>query len=321
MVWRWSARPVWSAAIAALLALVLATPAFAQGGMVKGTVRDDAGKPVEGATVILQATGSAARKFELKTSSSGEFFQIGLQSGTYTVTVSKDGVQTPPQNVNVKLGAPGQADIVIPLNAAAAAVAAKAKAAELKKLFDEAVAASGAGRLDEALDKFKQAVALVPDCFDCYNRIGSIHAQKKEYPQAEAAYKRSAELKPDNPMAYSGLASVYNSQGKSDLANQASAKAIDLLGTAGATGAGADASYNQGVILWNQGKVAEAKAAFQKAIEANPSHADAHFQLGMALVNEGNTAAAATEFEAYLKLAPDGPQAPTAKSLLGQLKP
>jgi hypothetical protein len=40
----------------------------------------------------------------------------------------------------------------------------------------------------------------------------------------------------------------------------------------------------------------------------------------MALVNEGNLTAAATEFETYLKLAPTGPNAPTAKGILGTLK-
>jgi Flp pilus assembly protein TadD len=78
--------------------------------------------------------------------------------------------------------------------------------------------------------------------------------------------------------------------------------------------------YNQGVILWNSGKIAEAKKQFESAVQANPDHAEAHYQLGMALVNEGNLAGAATEFETYLKLTPDGPNAATAKSLVGQLK-
>ena len=78
--------------------------------------------------------------------------------------------------------------------------------------------------------------------------------------------------------------------------------------------------YNQGVILWNAGKIAEAKKQFEAAVQANPNHAEAHYQLGMALVNEGNLAGAATEFETYLKLAPDGPNAATAKSLVAQLK-
>ena len=60
--------------------------------------------------------------------------------------------------------------------------------------------------------------------------------------------------------------------------------------------------YNQGVILWNAGKIGEAKKQFEAAVQANPNHAEAHYQLGMALVNEGNLAGAATEFETYLKL-------------------
>ena len=71
--------------------------------------------------------------------------------------------------------------------------------------------------------------------------------------------------------------------------------------------------FNQGVILWNAGKIAEAKKQFEGAIAANPNHAEAHYQLGMALVNEGNLAGAATEFETYLKLAPDGPNAATGE--------
>ena len=50
--------------------------------------------------------------------------------------------------------------------------------------------------------------------------------------------------------------------------------------------------FNQGVILWNAGKIAEAKKQFEAAIAANPNHAEAHYQLGMALVNEGNLAGA-----------------------------
>ena len=85
---------------------------------------------------------------------------------------------------------------------------------------------------------------------------------------------------------------------------------------------GADALFNQGVILWNGGKIAEAKKQFEAAIAANPNHAESHYQLGMTLVNEGTPAAltaAATEFETYLKLAPTGANAATAKAVLGSL--
>ena len=64
--------------------------------------------------------------------------------------------------------------------------------------------------------------------------------------------------------------------------------------------------FNQGIILWNQGKIAEAKVKFEETLKANPTHADAHYQLGMALLNEGKLAEAVAEFESYVKLAPDG---------------
>ena len=97
---------------------------------------------------------------------------------------------------------------------------------------------------------------------------------------------------------------------------------MELSGSAPGAMAGgnADAMFNQGVILWNAGKIPEAKKQFEGAVAANPNHAESHYQLGMALVNEGNLPGAATEFETYLKLAPSGPNAAAAKGILGSLK-
>ena len=52
----------------------------------------------------------------------------------------------------------------------------------------------------------------------------------------------------------------------------------------------------------------------------NANHADAHYQLGMALLNEGKLAEAVAEFETYVKLAPDGQYATQAKGMIAQLK-
>ena len=146
-----------------------------------------------------------------------------------------------------------------------------------------------------------------------------MYAQKKDYEKAEAAYKKAIELRPEYAEAYNGLATIYNAQRKFDLAAEASKKGMEIGGggAAGAAGGGnADAMYNQGVILWNAGKIADAKKQFEAAVAANPNHAEAHYQLGMALVNEGNLNGAAGEFDTYLKLAPSGPNAATAKGIL-----
>ena len=48
--------------------------------------------------------------------------------------------------------------------------------------------------------------------------------------------------------------------------------------------------------------------------------ADAHYWLGMALVNAGTPAEAKPHFETYLKLAPTGQYADTAKAIVASIK-
>jgi tetratricopeptide (TPR) repeat protein len=323
MVRRVNGRYLWLVACVALAALTLAPPAAAQStGMVRGVVKDMQGQPVENAKVVIEAEGSN-RHFETKSNKKGEFIQIGLPGGRYKVSAEKDKVVSNEANVSVSVSRPAEANLI--LGAAAAAAAGKeaaAKNAELKKAFDEGVAASRAGNYDEAMAKFKAAAELNPSCYDCYYNIAYSASQKKDYDAAEAAYKKAIEIKADYAEAYSGLANVYNATRKFDEAAKASAKAMELnsAGAGAAGGGNADALFNQGVILWNGGKVAEAKKQFEAAIAAKPDHAEAHYQLGMALVNEGNLAAAATEFETYLKLAPEGANAATAQGILATIK-
>ena len=312
-------RPTWLLLFAMLAALAVAVPVFAQAsGMVRGVVRDEKGQPVEGAKIVISMSDTG-RRFETQSNRRGEFVQIGLSPGAYALTAEKGKLASPPMPVMVRLGQPAEADLVLGASAATTREDA-AKAAELKKVFDEGVAAGTAGRHDDAIARFRQGIELEPNCHDCYKNIGFVYTQKKEYAEAEVAYKKATEINPNDAAAWNGLANVYNAQRKFDLAAEASAKAAQLTGGGLAAGGNADALYNQGVILWNGGKVAEAKKAFQDAIASNPSHAEAHYQLGMALVNEGNLAGAATEFEAYLRLSPNGPNAAAARSLVAQLK-
>ena len=316
-------RQLWLVACAALVAMAMTLPVAAQStGMVRGVVKDAAGKTVEGAKVIVEAEGNN-RRFETKSDKKGEFVQIGLAPGPYKVTAEKDKAASAPTPVNVRISPGAPLTLVIGAGGGGASPEVAAKNAELKKTFEEGVAASRAGNHDEAIAKFQRAAELNASCYDCYYNIAYSQTQKKDLEKAEAAYKKAIELKADYGEAYSGLANIYNMQRKFDEAAAASAKAMELSGAgsgAAAGGGSPDALFNQGVILWNAGKIADAKKQFEGAIAANPSHAEAHYQLGMALVNEGNMAGAATEFETYLKLAPEGPNAATAKGLVAQLK-
>ena len=324
MVRRLNGRLPWLVACAAVVILAFVSPALAQStGMVRGVVKDAAGKPVEGAKINIDAEANN-RHFDTKSDKKGEFIQIGLPPGPYKVSAEKDKVASPASNVTVRIAAGNPITLVLGGGGAAGPSAeSAAKQTALKKTFEEGVTASRAGNHDAAIASFQAAADLNPSCYDCYYNIAFSESQKKDYDKAEVAYKKAIELKADYAEAYSGLANVYNATRKFDQAAAASAKAMELSGSsAGAAGGGgnADAMFNQGVILWNAGKIPEAKKQFEGAVAANPNHAESHYQLGMALVNEGNLAGATTEFETYLKLAPTGPNAATAKGILSSLK-
>ena len=304
-------------ALALALAFVLAPSASAQTGMIKGKVTDAEGKPVAGAQIVIEFADGVNRKFEVKTDRRGEFIQIGLQTGSYKVTATADKLGTLTQTQRVALGKPAEFNFAFVPGAGGGDPAAAAKAAELKKLFEEGVAASKSNNQDLAIEKFTAAAAASPNCYDCYYNIGFAYSQKKDEKQAEASWLKALELKPDYTEALNALATLYNNQKRFDEAAAMGAKAASAGGGAGGS---ADAVYNQGIILWNQGKIPEAKAKFEEALKANPNHAESNYQLGMALLNEGKMPDAIASFEKYLQLAPTGQYAAQAKAMLAQLK-
>jgi len=247
MLRRTSGRPSWLLAVALIASLVAAVPAFAQStGMIKGVVTDDKGQPVDGAKVVIEMSGGTGRKFETKTNKKGEYIQIGLATGSYKVVAEKDKLGSEPANVAVRANTTQNANLMLAMASAAATKEAQAKNAAITKVFDEGVQLSNAGQHDAAIAKFQEAIGIIPSCYNCYNNIAYSYTAKKDYANAEEAYKKSMEVKPDDAAAYVGLAGIY----------------------------------------FNTGKAAEAKPLVEKAVSIDPSNADAHYIYGMTLVAE-----------------------------------
>jgi len=303
--------------LAAIAAVVMLAPtALAQSTLIKGKVVDAEGKPIQGAAVLIELKSGAPRKYSTKTNRQGEFVQLLTESGEYLVTATFEKIGTAAAPVRVRLGTP--ADVTITLTPGAGGSPEEAaKNAELKKTFEEGVAASRAGDHDTAIARFTAAAALMPSCHDCFFNIGVSQMAKNDEKGAEESWKKALEVRPDYVEAMNALATLYNNQKRFDEAVAMSAK---VASAAGGAGGSADAIYNQGIILWNQGKIAEAKAKFEETIATDANYADAHFQMGMALLNEGKLPEAVGSFETYLKLAPDGQFAAQAKAMVAQLK-
>jgi tetratricopeptide (TPR) repeat protein len=315
-----------AAGLCAAALVVVATPAYAQLGSLTGKVVDEAGKPVPDAEVSLDFTGEMNLHFKVKTDKNGTWTRAGLIAvgGRWNVTAKKGNLSGGLPNVEVALGgAKVLDDITLRAGGSSGGTATDEATAkkneEARKLIAEANTALTANNYDVAVAKLTEATTKTDKCIECFVRLGDIYVKQSNPDKAEESYKQAIALDDKTVEAYDGLAIVYNTQKKLDDAAAATSKAMELRS---AKGGPVDpmAAYNAGVVFWNQNKFPEAKAQFQKAVQAKPDLADAQYYLGMCLLNEGNTADAKTALQEYMKLAPTGANAPTAKAILDEMK-
>jgi Tfp pilus assembly protein PilF len=317
-----------SMCLVALLISFAATSALAQ-SLTRGKVLDSTGKPVQDAVVTFVAQFVSLSR-TAKTDAKGEYLMIGLPSGEFAITATKEGVGTDKARQTIKQGQ--NEPITLTLKTAAATggslVGAPAGSDAEKKAAQalQALAKTGSDALDAnnydgAIAAYTEVVGKAPTCGDCYFNLGVAYAGKKQWAEAEAAFKKAIEIKPDNARAHTQLASVYNVQRKFDLAAEESSLAAKYSASADPAGGGnAEALYNQGVTLFNGGKFAEAKTAFEGATKADPKLALAHYQLGMTALNLGDFNLAVSSLETYLQLDPNGPKAAEVKASLPALQ-
>src|SRR3989337_3025490 len=115
--------------------IVSALPAAAQTGRVGGTIKDDKGQPIKGATVVAENPSSSPSSFTATTDDKGRFSIIGLRSGTWKITASAPGFAPGGGNVPIRtIGAPNPpVDIaLVPCNSGPAGALAGVNTKELQ---------------------------------------------------------------------------------------------------------------------------------------------------------------------------------------------
>lgn len=159
-------------------------------------------------------------------------------------------------------------------------------------------------RYDSAIESYNKAIQLLQDSIQ----------NGKEKDAAKANQKLSG--------FYTNLADAYARDRKTDDAvksYEAAAK-TDPSSAAGAY-------FNIGAVYTNAGRVDDANAAFDKCIAADPTRAEAYYQKGVNLLGkatlQGDKTIAppgtAEAFQKYLEMAPNGPNAQSAKDLLASI--
>lgn len=197
-------------------------------------------------------------------------------------------------------------------------------------------------RLDEAMQSVQLAHEKFPKERLFLDELGSVYYQKGDYKNAEASFRQSLEVQPDAIYAYANLSMVLTRQDRKDEALQIlqqglqirpSAPLYTALGVAlfqrgdyiAAASAfenavsptkGNPARYNYwgnlaDTLLWIPGRKAEAKGAYQKALDLleplvsrTPKDAALVSRMGLYLARVGNDKRAPEYLSRALELAP-----------------
>ena len=155
------------------------------------------------------------------------------------------------------------------------------------------------GDLKGALDAFNTAIKHKPDYAGAYYNIGNALLGNKQLNDAVENYRRALEIQPDYAEVHCSLGVAMKELGQLDgaIASLQCALKIrpDLV----------EAHVNLGNVLHKLGQTEAALASYRRAVEINPDLAEVHYSIGSALKNLGEFESAIAIYRHALALKPD----------------
>jgi Tfp pilus assembly protein PilF len=301
--------------LAAFLVAAVAGTAAAQTGRVGGTVKDESGNPVKGATITAENPNASPSSFTATTDDKGRFSIIGLRSGSWTFTAQAPGFAPESGKLNVQtIGTPNP-PLTFTLKKGGGATGGMAGAGkEIQGELAAAEADYNAGKFDDAIAKYRAILQKAPTLTAINLQIAAAYRNKKEYDNAIAAYNDVLKADPNNDKAKIGIGMTNLEKG--DL--EAAEKTLD--DAAQSTNATREVFYNLGEVKFAKGKTDDAAKAYERASQMDPNWGKPIFAMGKVALNKGDKQGAITWFEKVIAADPSSPEAAQSKAIVEQLK-
>ena len=156
-----------------------------------------------------------------------------------------------------------------------------------------------AGRLDEALKHYEQAVRLKPGYADGQGNFGCALFRAGRITEALEHLETALRIKPDSAEAHYNLGNALFQLGRKEEGIAYCTEALRLDPDS------AEAHYNLGNMLYQSGRREEAVRHYQNALQLKPDYAKAHINLGNALAGTGRWEDAMAQYAEALRLQPD----------------
>lgn len=296
---------------ACLMTLVVLDPRVAAAQMelavFQGTIVDEAGAPLEGATIRLrdQERGSET---VVKSDKAGKFYRRGLRAVEYQMVVEKDGYQ--PINDKIRLTTASERRLEFKL-----AKASPVGAGE----FAKATAAYNAGDFAVAAKLFEEVLAKAPDVAEARINLALAYLRLNRPAEAAAQLEKVAGGGNTDPRVQFQLGGAYV-----DVKNLDKAIAAFEAGLARQPDvkdpAAWEAAVTLGAVYFARGDNDKAAGLFEKALAARPNTAAPMLGLAKVYASKGDVAQALELFDKVVAAHPGTPEAEQAAVFIKELR-
>jgi len=185
------------------------------------------------------------------------------------------------------------------------------RAAEAQRLHNEAVALTRTNDNEGAYALFKQAYELDPNLTSALLGIALSAFETGRYPESLKAAESVLKTDPKNEKAIRVRYNAALKLGDTD-------KIIDALVSLATVEyeVARDGLLSLAFDAYDANDMVAAEKRFEKVLEVDPSQPHAHYLLALIFVNNGRNDEAKPHLERFLELAPEDPEAPSARELL-----
>jgi tetratricopeptide (TPR) repeat protein len=276
-----------------------------------------------GVTIVIE-TRDGKRSDEIHPDAQGRFEILDLIRQTYVMTIRAEGFQPEELFLDLKDGGNGVVTVQIVMHRAPSrkttsplpALTDLSAPKNARKLFQKAVQALQANRLDDAREKFQNSIAVYP----CYARaltgLASIQIAARDLDSAAANLHQAVRCDPGFPDACVLLGKVLNNQ-------QRFAESEEILKQGLRVSPEAWQLYDQlATAHYNQRQYGKAQEEWLHVLALDPAPpAELHAKLAAVYIRGGARDKAYAEMEAYLRAEPSGRFASAFRAMMPRLKP
>jgi Flp pilus assembly protein TadD len=298
------------------------------GGMnsIVGIVFAPSGRPLEARVRIRLSTMTRGDRI-FTTNNNGAFAFRGLPAGSYTVTIDKEAdykpfstsvdiiqfrgspAQTYTLNIRLEFKAHGETKPAV-VSAEFLNVPKKAMAH-----YEAAMERAKAGDRPAAIEELKLAIAEYPSFTAAFNELGVLYLKTNRLEQADQAFQNALKIDAESVPA------LVN-RGIANVMMERYGEAVPILRTAlKKDEQSAVGHYFLGQALANLGLFNDAEKELQTSLKLGKEEMkEAHRILAIIYSSRGERKKAADELEAYLKVAPNAPDAEKLRAMIQQLR-